>query len=348
MIPMHTRLYKKDDLLKEEVKTDIKETLLSGKNVVFPTETVYGIGANALSQEGIENIYRVKGRPSDNPLIMHIASQEDVTTYAYMDTPYVKTLMDTFWPGPLTLVMRRKSTVPDNITGGLETVGIRLPSNDIARKIISIAGVPICAPSANISGRPSSTLLEHVLDDFDGLVDIIIDGGKAEVGLESTVLDATKKTPVILRPGIITKSMLETVVDKVDLASYLQEDDIPQAPGMKYKHYAPSGEMTIVEGVPSKVVDYINKQIKKYLDKNHKVGVIVTSDLTDKFKGAFVVDVGEKTSKITIASNLYIALRKMNALGIDYIYSLAFHENTYQEAIMNRLYKAANHTVIKV
>ncbi len=345
---MHTRIYKKEDLLKEDVKTDIKETLLSGENVVFPTETVYGIGANALSETGIDNIYRVKGRPSDNPLIMHIASKEDVTTYAHVSMPYIKKIMNAFWPGPLTLVMKRKATVPDKITGGRDTVGIRYPSNVIAQSVISIAGVPICAPSANISGRPSSTLFEHVMEDFKEKVDIIIDGGQSEVGLESTVLDVTKPIPVILRPGIITKAMLETVVPKVNLASHLKEDDIPKAPGMKYKHYAPNGEMTIVEGIEDKVVDFINEQIKTHKENGHKVGVIATRDIADKFKDAFVFDVGDKSSKTDIASNLYIALRRMDAQGIDHIYSTAFHENAYQEAIMNRLYKAANHTIIKV
>ena len=345
---MHTRTYKQEDLLNEDVKTDIKETLISGKNVIFPTETVYGMGANALSEQGIDNIYRVKGRPSDNPLIMHVASIEDVTTYAHVSMPYVKKIMNAFWPGPLTLVMKRKETVPDKITGGLDTVGIRFPSNKIAQSIISIAGVPICAPSANISGRPSSTLFEHVMEDFEGKVDIIVDGGQSEVGLESTVLDVTKETPVILRPGIITKAMLETIVPKVDLASHLKEDDIPKAPGMKYKHYAPIGEMTIVEGIEDKVVEFINEQTNIHNQNGHKVGVIATSDIAQKFKNAFVFDVGDKSSKTDIASNLYIALRRMDAQGIDHIYSVAFHDNAYQEAIMNRLYKAANQTIIKV
>ena len=348
MRDIDTRIYKEEDLSKKAVQKDIRDTIRSGGNIIFPTETVYGIGAYALSEKGIRNIYELKGRPSDNPLIMHIGKQADHEAYVHVDQPYVKRLMDAFWPGPLTLVMRRKETVPDIITGGLETVGIRLPSHPLALKVLTIASVPICAPSANISGSPSSTLFEHVHEDFNGKVDIILNGGKSDVGLESTVVDVPKKTPVILRPGVITKSMLESIAGKVELSRELEADAIPQAPGMKYKHYAPDGELTIVDGPKQALIDYINEKTEYHHSRGDTVGVIATDDLKRAFNTPYVYNIGREDEAALIASNLYIALRHMDQLGIDHIYSVAFHGSTYQEAIMNRLYKAANNRVVKL
>jgi L-threonylcarbamoyladenylate synthase len=271
---INTKVYTPKDLDKSSVKDDIRNTLLSGKNVIFPTETVYGIGAYALSETGVKSIYAVKGRPSDNPLIIHFTNLKDILNYIEIDQDYVKDLMQAFWPGPLTLVLRKKPIVPEFITGGLDTVGVRIPGHEIARKVIDIAGVPICAPSANISGKPSATLFEHVLEDFNGKVDIIIDGGKSEVGLESTVVDVTKEVPVILRPGMITKAMIKGITKEVIMNSEVIGEETPKAPGMKYKHYAPVGELIIVEGEEKKVIDYINKRTKEFEIKGLKVGVI--------------------------------------------------------------------------
>jgi len=345
-----TRIYTPKDLQRKTVQDDIRQTLLSGKNVVFPTETVYGIGAFALSEKGVRNIYSVKGRPSDNPLIVHVRDVSELKPYIHIDQPYVEALIDAFWPGPLTLVFRRKQTVPDNITGGLETVGTRVPSHPVAREILSIAGVPVCAPSANISGRPSSTLFEHVLEDFNHTVDIIIDGGKSDVGLESTVLDVTKKRPVILRPGVITRSMIEAITPPVTIATEAESEEkaIPKAPGMKYRHYAPEGRLTIVEGDAENVIAYINEQTRKHQEENERVGVITTGEHADAFDTPYVFNIGESADEAAIASNLYIALRTMDQLKIDHIYSFSFHKGRYKEAIMNRLYKAANHRIIRV
>ena len=345
---VNTRVYQIKQLNKKNVQADIQKTLLEGKLVVFPTETVYGIGANALSETGIKNIYQVKGRPSDNPLIMHIADEKQIKDYTKNHQAYVQSLMDVFWPGPLTLVMEKRENVPDIITGGLETVGIRYPSNSIARKIIRIAGVPICAPSANISGRPSSTLFDHVYDDFNGKVDIIIDGGKSEVGLESTVLDVTKSKPIILRPGMITKAMLEDVVGPVDMSSVLSRDDIPKAPGMKYKHYAPKGRLVVVNGNASDVINYMIKKVSQHHQKNEKAGVIVTNKYKDKVQADLVFSIGEETNELEIASNLFVGLRAMDKAEVAYIYSMSFDKGAYGEAIMNRLLKAANHQVIQI
>lgn len=344
-----TRIYTANDLETPTVQTDIKNTVLAGETIIFPTETVYGIGAYALSEEGVKNIYKVKGRPSDNPLIIHLANIKDLSAYVYIDQPYVKNLMKAFWPGPLTMVFRRKSNVPDLITGGLNTVGVRIPLHPVAKKVLAIADVPICAPSANISGRPSSTLFEHVLEDFKDKVDIIVNGGKSDVGLESTVLDVTNAHPVILRPGVITQSMIENVtLTPVKVSSEAIKDLTPQAPGMKYKHYAPRALLTVVEGKESSVIDYINAQIKSHQAKNHKVGVVATEETMRHFTTPHTFNIGKKDNESTIASNLFIALRQMDQWQVDYIYSLSFHQTKYQEAIMNRLYKAANNQVIKL
>jgi len=339
-----TRIYDEKDLEKESVQKDIKETLLNGKNVVFPTETVYGIGANALNLDGVKNIYRVKGRPSDNPLIMHIASVKDFYRYSKNHQAYVEDLIKAFWPGPLTLVVEKVDQVPQAITGGLNTVGMRWPSSTIAQKVIEIAGVPICAPSANISGRPSSTLFEHVLDDFNHKVDILIDGGKTQVGLESTVLDVTQDKPIILRPGMITKKMIENITGEVIISSHLSKTDIPKAPGMKYRHYAPKADMMIVEGDMEKVVHYINQKIAYHRDK--KTAVICTNDLLDQFHADIVYSIGDVSDAKEIASNVFVALREMDKQEVDVIYSIAFNQSDYGETIMNRLMKAANHQII--
>ena len=348
MIMVDTRIYKVTDLDKNDVQADIKNIVRSGKNIIFPTETVYGIGASALSEKGVQNIYKVKGRPSDNPLIMHFSDIGSIHDYIHIDQSYVKKLIEAFWPGPLTMVFRRKPVVPNTITGGLDTVAIRVPSHPIAQKVIAIAGVPVCAPSANISGTPSSTLFEHVYADFNKKVDIIIDGGKSDVGLESTVLDVTGDVPVILRPGIITKAMIKSITPHVDMSEALQGTEVPKSPGMKYKHYAPVGKLTIVEGEEEKVTDYINDQIKKQHQSNKKVGVIATANLAKRFDTDYVFNIGESFDEAIIASNLYIALRTMDQMQIDVIYSVSFHQGRYGEVIMNRLYKAANHRVVKV
>lgn len=343
---MQTRVYKASTLNQENVQEDIKRTILSGHVLVFPTETVYGIGASALSEKGIEEIYKVKGRPSDNPLIMHVSNIETMKKYTKNHQSYVKDLVDAFWPGPLTLVLKKRANVPDVITGGLDTVGVRYPSHEVALKIIDIVGVPICAPSANISGRPSSTLFEHVYEDFSGRVEIIIDGGKSEVGLESTVVDVTQAIPVILRPGMVTKAMIERVVPRVEVATSVSREDIPKAPGMKYKHYAPKGRLMIVSGDQDRVIHYIQNKIKEHHKHFQRVGVILTNEFLGAINCDYVYPIGELMDELEIASNLFAGLRAMDQLSIDYIYSFSFEKGQYGEAIMNRLLKAANHNIV--
>lgn len=345
---MKTRVYKENQLHLQQVKKDIRETLVSGRNVIFPTETVYGIGAYALSKDGVKGIYNIKGRPSDNPLIMHVNNTTDILPYIKNQQPYTKKLMKAFWPGPFTMVFNKSDLVPLNITGGLNTVAIRIPSNEIARYVIETAGVPICAPSANISGRPSSTLFEHVLEDFENKVDIIIDGGKSQIGLESTVVDVTGEIPIVLRPGMITSEMIKEVVGEVLIAHPIKQSEIPKSPGMKYKHYAPKGDLTIVEGKSIDVIAYINNQIEIHTKEFKKVGVITNSEYLDRFNTDFVSSIGGKHNEIEIASNLFLVLREMDQHQVDFIYSMSFHKGMYQEAIMNRLYKAANNKVVKL
>ncbi|MGS0972239.1 MAG: L-threonylcarbamoyladenylate synthase [Candidatus Izemoplasmataceae bacterium] len=343
-----TRIYQVNELDSLEVKMDIKEAFMTGKNVVFPTETVYGIGANALDIDGIKGIYEVKGRPSDNPLIMHVSKEEDVFLYTKNHQPYVRKMMDHFWPGPLTMVFEKNETVPDLITGGLSTVGVRIPGSAVARKVIEIAGVPVCAPSANISGRPSSTLFEHVYDDFYGEVDIIIDGGKSAVGLESTVVDVTGVVPIVLRPGMITAEMIKNVVGDVLIEKDSNQNNSPKSPGMKYKHYAPVGEMLIVDGQKEDVINYINRELDQNMLDGALSAVITTSDLLGKFHAKHQFSIGDVAKDEEIASNLFMLLRKMDQLKIDKIYSVAFHGGIHEEAIMNRLLKAANGRMKKV
>lgn len=345
---MKTRIYRTNELDNKDVQQDIKTTLNEGRNVVFPTETVYGIGASAFNQNGIQGIYHIKGRPSDNPLIMHLHDTSNLEDYVYISQPYINDLIQAFWPGPMTLVFEKKDIVPDYFTGGLSTVGIRIPSSEVAKKIIEIAGVPICAPSANISGRPSSTLFKHVVEDFNNKADILIDGGKSEVGLESTVIDVTKEVPVILRPGMITYDMIKEVTNKVEISRKLVGDQVPKAPGMKYKHYAPKAKLYIVEGTQDQVVDYINNQIHLKQNTHQKIGVIITTNLKDKMKSNYVYEIGTEDNELEIASNLFAALREMDELEVDLIYSVSFQNGKYKEAIMNRLLKAANNRVIKL
>jgi L-threonylcarbamoyladenylate synthase len=348
-IMMKTRIYTIQDLTNRAVQEDIKTTLQNGRNVVFPTETVYGIGASILSAEGINNIYKIKGRPSDNPLIMHLSNTDYLDQYVYITQPYVRQLMETFWPGPLTLVLDKKDRVSDFFTGGLKTVGVRIPDSDVARAIIDIAEVPICAPSANISGRPSATLFKHVVEDFNEKVDILIDGGKSQVGLESTVLDATKPIPVILRPGMITKEMIQEITKEVHVSTDEDKDHVPKSPGMKYKHYAPKGQLHIIDGSINDVITYINNKISEHSHQQEQVGVIATEEVKHSFiQGPFVYSIGGHKNETEIASNLFAALREMDALNVSHIYSMSFTNGEYSEAIMNRLMKAAGNKIIKL
>lgn len=341
---MNTKIYHIDIDDLSLIKTEAATTLKQGGLVVFPTETVYGIGANALDPTAAANIYKVKGRPSDNPLIVHIAKNEDIHKYADASHPSVEPLIHAFWPGPLTLVLPKKDIIPDTITGGLSTVAIRFPDNDIARAIINASELPICAPSANKSGTPSSTVFEHVYNDLFGLVDIIIDGGPSTVGLESTVLDLTSPTPVILRPGAITKSMMESVLKSPvrESTNDTLDTEIPKAPGMKYKHYAPSGNVVLLDGSHPDILTFLQT-----VDTNN-TGLIGSDELVDHVNHMMTYNLGSRKDTKTIATNIFKALRYMDEQNMETIYIEAFEASELGVAIMNRLLKAANYNILQL
>lgn len=335
------------DIHKKEVKKDIKRIIQKSGLIVFPTETVYGIGADATNPEAVKKIFIAKGRPSDNPLIVHLATIKDLPQVVESIPELAIKLMDTYWPGPLTIVFKKKSIIPKEVSGGLDTVGIRIPSNQIALEVIKAAEVPICAPSANISGKPSSTLFKHVLEDFTDKVDMMIDGGQASIGLESTVIDMTTPIPVLLRPGAITKEMIEKTLE-IGIMDATEEHvkDIPRAPGMKYTHYAPQGKVLLIEGTQSHVIDYINNEIKK-LDLK-RVGVIATEDYLSMIPCFYQVNLGHENHLDEIARNIFLALRQMDAMNIAYIFIPALPKHDLGKAIMNRLMKAAGNAIISV
>lgn len=341
--------------------------------VAFPTETVYGLGGDALDKEAASKIYAAKGRPSDNPLIVHIADTQAVYELATEVPDKAKMLMEAFWPGPLTIILPKRDIVPNGTTGGLNTVAIRMPSHPVALNMIRESGLYIAAPSANTSGRPSPTLASHVMEDMNGRIEMILDGGAVGIGIESTIVDLTGDIPVILRPGFITKSMLEEIIGEVTIDPALIEPEPnlrPKAPGMKYTHYAPKGELTIVEKDASnscrvsciegsdkvdnpyccndKVVETINKLVAEKLADGHRVAVITTSENSDKYSCENVLVAGNRAQGETIAARLYQVLRQCDELNVDYIFSEAFNDGELGGAIMNRLLKAAGHRVIKV
>ena len=327
--------------------------LQKGGLVAFPTETVYGLGGDAMYSEASAKIYAAKGRPSDNPLIVHIADMDALEDIAQSVPEAAVKLADHFWPGPLTMIFPKKEAVPKSTTGGLETVAVRMPSHPVARALIRESGVYIAAPSANTSGRPSPTKAEHVKEDLDGRIDLILDGGAVGIGLESTIVDLSTGVPTILRPGYITGEMLEDVlgevqVDPAILSQKMNPNIVAKAPGMKYRHYAPKGQMTIIEGDTGKVVDEINRLVKEKTDEGCSVAVIATEETKDAYACANVRSVGSRATEGSIAAGLYDILREMDHIGAEYIYAESFEKDTLGKAIMNRMLKAAAYHVIKV
>jgi L-threonylcarbamoyladenylate synthase len=351
---MKTKIIQLDtEDLQEEKLAEAAGILQNGGLVAFPTETVYGLGANALDPDASMKIYEAKGRPSDNPLIVHISQIGDLEILAQDIPEKAYRLAETFWPGPLTIILKKKECVPSQTTGGLDTVAIRLPANHIARRLIATSGVFVAAPSANISGKPSPTTAQHVIKDMNGKIDMIIDGGSATLGLESTIVDLSGKNPMILRPGCITKTMLENVIgtveyDPVILLKGLDINLVPKAPGMKYRHYAPEGKLTIYEGEIHKVVDAINLKAKEKQDNGNSVGVIATDETKALYRYGMIKTIGSRKNEASIAAGLYSILREFDELHTEYIYSESFADNSLGQAIMNRLLKAAGYRVEKI
>lgn len=321
----------------------------AGGLVAFPTETVYGLGGDALNPASSKKIYAAKGRPSDNPLIVHIADMEALPPIVAEIPEQAKRLAEVFWPGPLTMIFRKADLVPHETTGGLDTVAVRMPVHRVAREFIRAAGGYVAAPSANLSGRPSPTVAKYVAEDMDGRIEMIIDGGDVEIGLESTIVDMTVEEPMILRPGYITKEMLEEVLETVEEDCTLMRADsgqAPKAPGMKYRHYAPKGDLTIVAGEALKVIDYINEQTTQAAAGGKKVGVIGTDATIGQYHAQVCKSAGNREQDSTIAKELYRILREFDDEKVEVIYSESFSTQGLGQAIMNRLLKAAGHKVI--
>lgn len=326
------------------------QILKQGGLAAFPTETVYGLGANALDEEAAKKTYAAKGRPSDNPLIVHIARTGDLEEIAEEIPPQALKLAEAFWPGPLTMIFYKTAKVPYGTTGGLNTVAVRMPDDEIARELILAGGGYISAPSANTSGRPSPTTAQHVAEDLCGKIDIILDGGSVEIGVESTIVDMTVTPPMILRPGAVTKEMLEEVIGEVAVDVTLlsdTSDQAPKAPGMKYRHYAPKAELILVEGDAKEAVKAIKQIVYEQVRMGEKVGIIATNESAGYYTTGVVKSIGSRENERTVARGLYRVLREFDEENVKYIYSEVFPEVGIGTAVMNRLGKAAGHKTIR-
>ncbi len=327
---------KNNDILKEAA-----DIINIGGLVAFPTETVYGLGADGLNVKAVKKIYQAKGRPSDNPLILHISDIKQLKDLVAEITPIAKILMDKFWPGPMTLVMKKQSIVSDTVSGGLDTVAVRLPENEIARNLINYANKPIAAPSANSSGRPSPTKAQHVFEDLNGKIDMIIDGGSCEVGLESTVIDVTGQKAVILRPGRVTFEDIEKLGIDVSYDRHLIDKssvEKPKSPGMKYKHYAPKGDLVVLEGEYESIKEYIKKfpEAGVLTFDEYPIGNEIEFSLGSIYKS-------EQGSKL-----LFDYLRQFDSLGVNKMFAVKPKEDGIGFALCNRLFKAAGGKVVEV
>ena len=341
----------------KNIEKDIKfieeaaEIIRDGGTVAFPTETVYGLGANALNEEAVKKIFIAKGRPQDNPLIVHVASK-DINSLVKEVPPIAQELINKFWPGPLTIILEKKDIIPNVTSANLNTIGIRMPNSEIALKLIELSERPIAAPSANISGRPSPTEVERCVEDLNGRVDYIIGGESSDIGVESTIIDCTVNPPVILRPGGVTLEMLREIdsniyIDKA-LKSKPSEKLKPKAPGMKYRHYAPKANLKIIRGKNEKTIEIITEMLENYIEKNNDVAIITTDENLNKFDKGNVISLGSEKNLSEIAKNLFEALRKCDDIGVQYILCQGFEEKGVGVAIMNRLSKAAGYDIIDV
>ncbi|MDE6204057.1 MAG: threonylcarbamoyl-AMP synthase [Lachnospiraceae bacterium] len=333
-----------------EIIREAGEIIKAGGLVAFPTETVYGLGGDALNGASSGKIYAAKGRPSDNPLIIHIAGMEYLPRIVKRIPEEAYKLAGLYWPGPLTMIFEKADCVPLETTGGLATVAVRMPSNKAARALIEAAGGYVAAPSANLSGRPSPTMAKHVIEDMDGRIDMIIDGGEADIGLESTIVDLTGDGPVILRPGYVTREMLEDTVSGVAVDGTILGGDAagaPKAPGMKYRHYAPRGSLVIVEGMQEKAAACINSRLKAHRQAGERTGVIATDETAALYQADSVKSLGRRSDEETIAKHLFQILREFDEEEIQFIYAESFDARGVGQAIMNRLLKAAGHQVIR-
>ncbi|NPC94457.1 threonylcarbamoyl-AMP synthase [Bacillus sp. WMMC1349] len=326
--------------------TEAAQMLQNNEVVSFPTETVYGLGANAKNTDAVTKIYQAKGRPSDNPLIVHIADVEQLKEFADMSSAQVGILIEHFWPGPLTLVLPCKPGVlSTRVTAGLDTVAVRMPAHPVALELIKRAAIPVAAPSANLSGKPSPTRAEHVVHDLNGRIAGIVDGGPTGVGIESTVISCTGDVPVILRPGGVTTEQLEDVIGQVRIDKGIANEHVaPLSPGMKYTHYAPEAPLAIVKGNR----ENIQRLIEQYQKDGRKVGILTTEEYADAYKADAVWACGRRDHLETVAAGLYNSLRSLDEKKLDFIFAESYPEVGVGHAVMNRLLKAAGHRIIEV
>lgn len=325
-----------------------------GGLVAFPTETVYGLGGDGLSPEAAHKIYTAKGRPSDNPLILHIAEWGQIEGIVRQVPETAEKLADMFWPGPLTMIFHKAGCVPRGTTGGLDTVAVRMPAHKGALEFLKKAGVPVAAPSANVSGRPSPTRAAHVREDLDGRIDMVIDGGEVGIGLESTIVDLTEEVPVILRPGAVTGQMIEKVAGEVRMDPALMSAESgqrPKAPGMKYRHYAPEAEMTVFRGSVAAVAERIRNQVQEYVAdgtyRADEIGILASEETAGEYPAGQVIAAGSRR-KGTVGQYIYDTLRRFDERQVKIILSESFYGLEQQEAIMNRLLKAAGQRMVDV
>jgi len=326
--------------------------LREGGLVAFPTETVYGLGANALDGRAVARIFEAKGRPSDNPLIVHVADGGDLNFLTEQVPDSARALMEAFWPGPLTLVLPVGKAIPEEVTAGLQTVAVRMPDHPVALALIRAAGLPVAAPSANLSGRPSPTTAEHVLQDLSGRIEVVLDGGPAGVGVESTVLDLTAPVPVVLRPGGVTLENLRDILGEVEVdpavAAGFPEGDSPRSPGMKYIHYAPRAPLLLVEGSPEAVAAKIIELAGEQKAAGKRVGILSYADSDDFTSVGEVILAGRRELPETVAAELYAALRQFNEMNVDLILAEGMGESGVGLAVMNRLRRAAGGRILRV
>lgn len=327
------------------------EVLRNGGLVAFPTETVYGLGANAFDGQAVVRIFEAKGRPQDNPLIVHVADRETVSQVAASIPPAAERLMERFWPGPLTLVLPKTPQVADAVTCGLDTVGVRMPNHPVALALIRAAGVPVAAPSANLSGRPSPTSAEHVIEDVAGRVEVIVDGGETGVGVESTVLDVTVDPPVLLRPGGVTVEQITAEIGPISLDKAMagaKPGEKPRSPGMKYKHYAPKAPVILVDGPVLAMQAKIRDLSYEYQEEGRRVGIMCSAESRGAYKADVILEYGSRADPATIASDLFATLRAFDRHEVDVILAEGISTAGIGLAVMNRLTRAAGGRVVRV
>lgn len=324
------------------------ELLRNGELVAFPTETVYGIGADGTSAEAVEKIFLAKGRPADNPLIIHLGEKSQIEQWVKSVSPLAEKLIHSFWPGPLTLVVEHHGKFAPQVTAGLSTVAIRVPAHPVAQALIQLAGLPIAAPSANRSGRLSPTKAEHVFNDLKGNIACLIDGGTANVGVESTVVDVTGEQPILLRPGGISIEEIEEKVGRIKIdPAILSSSSKPRSPGMKYRHYAPDGELWLFEGDPLSMVQTIQQEADRLQKEGKRVGILTTEEQKGCYHADVVIACGTRERPETVAKALFHTLHQLNEAKVDFILAETFPEQGIYLSVMNRLKKAANGRIVK-